>query len=125
MADNGIRLEAFGVGGWRLTGEATVVADANAYLGYLQDRNYSPRTVRAYGYGLVAFCRWLQVVGLTPAGVVTDDVLGFLSACRQEQVPGRPWGRTWSTWPGSAPTGSRRRRSTCAWPPWRGCTSSG
>lgn len=90
MADNGIRLEAFGVGGWRLTGEATVVADANAYLGYLQDRNYSPRTVRAYGYGLVAFCRWLQVVGLTPAGVVTDDVLGFLSACRLEQVPGRP-----------------------------------
>ena len=123
MADNVFRLEAFGVGGWRLTGEATVVADANAYLGYLQDRNYSPRTVRAYGYGLVAFCRWLQVVGLTPAGVVTDDVLGFLSACRQEQVPGRP-GPNVVDLAGQRTDRLARAWSTCAWPPWRGCTSS-
>lgn len=26
----------------------------NQYLGYLADRNYSPRTLRAYGYDLLA-----------------------------------------------------------------------
>ena len=42
---------------WRLTGtEPDLVSAMNAYLGYLADRNYSPRTVRAYGYGLLAFC---------------------------------------------------------------------
>ena len=34
----------------------------NEYLGYLADRNYSPRTLRAYGYDLLAFCRWLDSV---------------------------------------------------------------
>ena len=32
----------------------------NEYLGYLADRNYSPRTLRAYGYDLLAFCHWLE-----------------------------------------------------------------
>ena len=31
----------------------------NEYLAYLADRNYSPKTVRAYGFDLLAFCRWL------------------------------------------------------------------
>jgi site-specific recombinase XerD len=29
------------------------------YLAYLGDRNYSPKTVGAYGFDLLAFCRWL------------------------------------------------------------------
>ena len=33
------------------------------YLAHLADRNYSPKTVRAYGYDLLAFCRWLAVRG--------------------------------------------------------------
>ena len=45
--------------------DPSLVGDANAYLGYLGDRNYSPRTVRAYGYGLLAFFRWLRTAGLT------------------------------------------------------------
>ena len=70
--------------------DEALVADANAYLGYLADRNYSPRTIRAYGYGLLAFSRWLHTSGLTAAEVSTDDVLAFLTACRQERVKGRP-----------------------------------
>ena len=31
----------------------------NEYLSYLADRNYSPQTVRVYGFALLAFCRWL------------------------------------------------------------------
>ncbi len=46
---------------WRLTGPDVggSLSAMNAYLGYLADRNYSPRTVRTYGYGLLAFARWL------------------------------------------------------------------
>jgi integrase/recombinase XerD len=29
------------------------------YLAYLGDRNYSPKTVRGYGFDLLAFCRRL------------------------------------------------------------------
>src|SRR5450631_4318056 len=54
------------------------------------DGNYSPRTIRAYGYGLVAFTRWLHTSGLTADEVSPEDVLGFLTACRQERVKGRP-----------------------------------
>jgi len=76
---------------WKLAcGDERLGADANAYLGYLADRNYSPRTVRAYGYGLLAFTRWLHTSGLTAEVVTTDDVLAFLTACRQERVKGRP-----------------------------------
>ena len=32
----------------------------NDYLSYLADRNYSPRTIRTYGFSLLAFCRWLS-----------------------------------------------------------------
>lgn len=75
---------------WRLEGvDPWLLVEANAYLGYLDDRNYSPRTVRSYGYGLQAFCRWLGAVGLTVNAVGTEDLLGFVSACRQETVPGR------------------------------------
>ena len=32
----------------------------NEFLGYLADRNFSPRTCRAYAYDLLAFARWLD-----------------------------------------------------------------
>lgn len=50
---------------WRLTGpqEGGSLAGMNEYLGYLADRNYSPRTVRTYAYGLLAFARWLTAAG--------------------------------------------------------------
>ena len=75
---------------WLLEGgDAGLLVEANAYLGYLADRNYSPRTVQAYGYGLQAFCRWLGSENLRIGQVGTQDLLGFLSACRQQTVPGR------------------------------------
>ncbi len=76
---------------WRLTGaNVEGLAGMNSYLGYLADRNYSPRTVRTYGYGLLAFARWLSVTGLDIDEVATSDVLEFLSWCRQETVRDRP-----------------------------------
>ncbi len=48
--------------GWVLAGDgADRFALVNDYLAYLVDRNYSPRTVRSYANGLLAFCRWLTV----------------------------------------------------------------
>src|SRR5665647_1311276 len=51
---------------WALAcADEKLVADANAYLGYLADRNYSPQTIRTYGYGLLAFTRWLHASAAT------------------------------------------------------------
>ena len=81
--DEAVRLERDG-DDWQLAcADERFVAEANSYLGYLSDRNYSPRTIRAYGYGLLAFTRWLYASELTPEAVTTDDVLGFLTACRR------------------------------------------
>jgi integrase/recombinase XerD len=78
-------------GCWTLSGPASESFSlVNEYLAYLADGNYSPKTVRAYGFDLLAFCRWLrgQDVGL---GEVTAEVLlGFLRACREATIPGRP-----------------------------------
>jgi len=46
--------------------------------------------VRTYGYGLLAFCRWLVGEGIEVEAVTTDVLLRFLAACRQATVPGRP-----------------------------------
>lgn len=62
----------------------------NDYLGYLADRNYSPATVRTYGYGLLRFCRWLLEEDVDLAEVSTDVLLRFLAACRTERIAGRP-----------------------------------
>ena len=64
----------------------------NEYLSYLADRNYSPRTLRTYGFGLLAFCRWLSAEDLDVSEVTTDVLLRFLAACRAERVAGRPGG---------------------------------
>lgn len=85
-----LRLE-LGEGQWRLAGaDADGFGPVNEYLGYLADRNYSPRTVRTYGYDLLAFCRWLREQDLGLSSVGTDELLNYLSACRQAKVPGRP-----------------------------------
>jgi integrase/recombinase XerD len=80
-----------GEAGWRLAGDqADRFGLVDDYLGYLADRNYSPATVRAYGYGLLRFCRWLLDEDIDLAEVSTDVLLRFLAACRTERIPGRP-----------------------------------
>jgi integrase/recombinase XerD len=77
--------------GWVLAGAgAGRFGLANEYLSYLTDRNYSPKTVRAYGFDLLAFCRWLHGEQVELAAVSTEVLLRFLAACRQARVPGRP-----------------------------------
>lgn len=89
MDDDTIRLQRT-EDSWRLDGpDIGLLVEANDYLGYLSDRAFSPRTIRTYGYGLLAFCRWLDGAGLTVSAVGTEDLLGFLSACRRETVAGR------------------------------------
>lgn len=70
--------------------DATRYHAVNEFLAYLADRNYSPRTVRVYGFGLLAFCRFLATEDLDVADVTTDVLLRFLAHCRAASVPGRP-----------------------------------
>lgn len=79
--------------GWRLGGDgAGRFGLVNEYLSYLGDRNYPPRTIRTYGFGLLAFCRWLDDQNLDLDSVTTDVLLQFLAACRAERVAGRAGG---------------------------------
>lgn len=76
---------------WVLAGGAAArFALVNEYLGHLLDRNYSRATVRAYGYDLLAFCRWLQEGDVDLERVSTDVLLDYMRACREASVPGRP-----------------------------------
>jgi integrase/recombinase XerD len=78
-------------GEWILAGAgADRFGLVNEYLSYLADRSYSPRTVRSYGFDLLAFCRWLAAEGIELAAVSTDVMLRFLAFCRQATVAGRP-----------------------------------
>lgn len=77
--------------GWALTGlGAERFTLVNEYLSYLADRNYSPQTVRVYGFALLAFSRWLASEDLALDVVTTDTLLRYLAACRRATVPGRP-----------------------------------
>jgi site-specific recombinase XerD len=59
-------------GDWVLAGSgAGGFGLVNEYLGYLADRNYSPRTVRSYGFDLLAFCRQATVTGRPGPNVIT------------------------------------------------------
>ena len=81
-------------GGWALTGSAAprfVLVDE--FLGHLADRNYSPKTVRAYGYDLLALCRWLHAEDKGELTEVSTQVLlDYLRACREAKVAGRAGG---------------------------------
>jgi integrase/recombinase XerD len=60
MAESALRLERNDDGVWQMAGGETArFGLVNDYLGYLADGNYSSRAVRAHGFGLLAFCRWL------------------------------------------------------------------
>ncbi len=86
-----LRLEAGTETAWVLAGSSAVeYSMVNEYLGYLADRNYSPRTVRAYGYDLLAFSRWLDAEGIALDAVSTDVVLNFMHFCRQAVIKDRP-----------------------------------
>jgi len=75
---------------WRIAGSASATFGAmNEYLSYLRDRNYSAMTIRAYGYSLVAFGRWLLTQEITLEEVSTTNILDYLHACRLATVPGR------------------------------------
>jgi site-specific recombinase XerD len=92
MADGSstLRLEHDGAD-FRLVGDgADGFGLVNEYLGYLADRNYSPRSVRAYGFDLLAFCRWLVDEHLELDAVTTEVLLRFMAACRAVRLAGRP-----------------------------------
>lgn len=90
MTDAELRLERL-TDNWELIGsDVNRFALVNEYLGYLADRNYSPQTVRVYGFSLLAFCRWLTTEDIDLDAVTTDVLLRYLAACRQATVPGRP-----------------------------------
>lgn len=85
-----LRLEERGEG-WGLVGESAAgFGLVDEYLSHLLDRNYSRATVRAYGYDLLAFCRWLSEQDVDLAAVDTNVLLDYLRACRETSVPGRP-----------------------------------
>ncbi|MCL6554159.1 MAG: tyrosine-type recombinase/integrase [Firmicutes bacterium] len=84
-------------GRWWLVGEtAARWTLVNEFLGYLADRHYSPRTVRAYAFDLLALCRWLDGEGIGLDEVSTDVLLRFLTFCRTAKHPGRPGGNVYS-----------------------------
>jgi len=78
-------------GVWQLRGTAAnEFGLVNEFLGYLADRNFSPRTCRAYAYDLLAFARWLAGGEVALVEVNVDVLLRFLTACREATLPGRP-----------------------------------
>jgi integrase/recombinase XerD len=90
VTDEELRLDRI-ADGWALAGAGVDrLALVNEYLSYLSDRNYSPQTVRVYGFSLLAFCRWLTSEGVELDAVDTDVLLRYLAACRKATVPGRP-----------------------------------
>lgn len=96
VADEALKIEERG-GSWRLAGSAASrFGLVNEFLVHLADRNYSPRTQRAYAFDLLGFCRWLDGEGLELARVDTEVLLRFLAACREAVLPGRPGGNVYS-----------------------------
>ena len=96
MTDSDLRVDDCGAG-WALSGPAaerfTLVND---FLGYLADRRYSPRTVRAYAFDLLAFCRWLLARETELADVTAETLLRYLAHCRTATFGGRPGGNVYS-----------------------------
>ena len=82
---------------WCLRGSAAGgVGVVNEFLGYLADRNFSPRTCRAYAYDLLAFSRWLVAEDIALVDVDVDVMLRFLTACREATPHGRRGGNVYS-----------------------------
>ena len=84
-----VRAAEVRAGRWELTG-AVGLALINDYLGYVADRGYSARTVRAYAFDLLHFARWLAGEGIVIAGVDTDVLLRYLAANRSGRRDDQP-----------------------------------
>ena len=91
MSDNVVPVRAAEVraGRWELAG-AGDLSLINGFLGYVADRGYSPRTVRAYAFDLLHFARWLAADGTGLGQVDTDVLLRYLAANRTQQRDGQP-----------------------------------
>jgi site-specific recombinase XerD len=93
---DGLRVEERG-DRWCLAGStAASFGLVNDYLGYLADRRYSPRTVRAYAFDLLSFCRWLHGEAVGLEDVDTPVMLRFLAYCRTATHAQRPGGNVYS-----------------------------
>ena len=91
MADTGLLCVRGSGERWRIEGE-WLAADrqlCNDYLGYLADRRYSPDTVRAYGFDLLHFARWLADEDIGLDAVNTDALLRYLAVCRSTHRDGQ------------------------------------
>ncbi|MGH3847019.1 MAG: site-specific integrase, partial [Pseudonocardiaceae bacterium] len=96
MTDTDLRVDDCD-GDWVLSGPAAAgFALVNDYLGYLADRRYSPRTVRAYAFDLLAFCRWLLAGKVTLEAVTAETLLRYLAYCRTATFRRRPGGNVYS-----------------------------
>jgi site-specific recombinase XerD len=88
---------------WVLSGEdAGGFGLVNEFLAHLADRNYSPRTRRAYAFDLLHFARWLVDEQLALEAVSTDALLRYLAACRTAVLPGQAGGNVVSIRSGRA-----------------------
>jgi integrase len=86
---------------WQLLGTGVQTFGLiNEFLGYLADRAYSPQTVRAYAFDLLAFARWLLEQRIALEQITTDVLLRFLAACRTALLPGRRGDNVFSIWDG-------------------------
>lgn len=74
--------------GHRLEGEGASVGAANAFLGHLGARGYSPATVRAYAFDVANFATFLVERGLALDEVVPSDLFAYLD-WQQEHQPRR------------------------------------
>jgi site-specific recombinase XerD len=100
-SDDPLRIEPRG-SDWQLVGgDGEKFRLMNEFLGYLADRAYSPQTVRAYAFDLLALARWLLDQHVALEEVTTDVLLRFLTACRTALLPGRRGDNVFSIMDGS------------------------
>lgn len=116
--------------GHRLAGEHAIVGQVNEFLGYLADRNYSPRTVRAYAFDLLHFGRWLTAESLALEDVDTDVLLRYLAASRTTLLAHQRGGNVYAIRDGRsrgyAPrTVNRRLAALSAWFAFRAMRDTG
>ena len=65
-------------GGYRIGGEWDRIEPANAFLGHLRARAFSPATVRAYAFDVVNLARFLTGRGLRLVAVTPLDVFAWI-----------------------------------------------
>src|ERR1700687_2784367 len=65
-------------GEYRIGGNWDGIEPANAFLGHLRARAFSPATVRAYAFDLVNLARFLTGQGLQLASVTPVDVFAWV-----------------------------------------------